>query len=96
MLKHNVNQKRAVCKIAFWNSRFLGREAARSPRHASPIWHPDLDVLVPARRTVVLQADVADAGVVFVGDVELVKRPIRATVGGCPLVEVHPSDELAV
>ena len=56
----------------------------------------DLDVLVPAWRTVILQTDVAGPGMVLVSDVKLVLRTVRTTVGGCPLVEVHLVDAFAV
>ena len=55
----------------------------------SPPQRLDLDVLVPARRAVVLQPDVAGPRMVFIGDVELVLRAIGTAVGGRPLVEVY-------
>src|SRR5689334_18899766 len=57
---------------------------------------PQLDVLVPAVAAVILQADVAFAGMVLVGDVELVRRPVGPLVLFGPLVEVHVRDLLAV
>ena len=56
-----------------------------------------LDVLVPARAAVVLQADVAVARVVLPdGAGELVRGAIGALVGFAPFVEVHPRNQLAV
>src|SRR5262249_5773184 len=67
-----------------------GRGHGRSPQRL------DLDVLEPARRAVVLQADVALPRMVLVGDVELVLRAIGADVRLRPLVGVHPRHLLAV
>src|ERR1019366_5525408 len=59
-----------------------------APR-GSGVEGPQLDVLEPAGRAVVLQADVTVAGVVLVDNVELVGRAVRATVHGRPGVEGH-------
>src|SRR5437899_15607 len=63
--------------------------------HAS-VQPPQLDVLEPARAAVILQADVAFARMVLVGDVELVLAAIGPSVRLRELVHVHVCDVLAV
>src|SRR5260370_619601 len=66
------------------------------PRLISLLQRQQLDILVPAVLAVVLQANVALARVVLVGDVELVVASVGTFVRSSPLIEVHAGDGLAV
>ena len=56
--------------------------------YGDSIQRANLDVLEPARRSVILQANVAVFGMVLVGDIEFMRRPIGPFVRLSELIQI--------
>jgi hypothetical protein len=98
---HTISARRSV----YHEPQRRIRRLAKEPTYDS-LLSPDaielggegqqLDVLEPAIGPVVLQADIARARMIFVGDVELVRCAVWPLVRLGPLVQVHVVDFFAI
>src|SRR5262245_37729210 len=87
--------ERAVC-FSLLRGQVLATPESRLIRRWLSIQRQHFDIPVPAVPAVVLQADVPLAGMVLVGNIELVVAAIRTLVRLSPFIKVHARHALTV